>query len=92
MDALDTYEYVYTSKYSDLSFELGLTQYSQDILLKRQPQREKATVFGSNTTHNRVFSVVTQSYSVHLVKFLVEEEFASHYQSRISVTAMTLVG
>jgi hypothetical protein len=59
-----TYEHVYTSKYSDLSFELGLTQYSQDMLLKWQPQREKATVFGSNTTHNRVFSVVTQSYSV----------------------------
>jgi hypothetical protein len=34
------------------------------MLLKRQPQREKATVFSSNTTHNCVFSVVTQSYSV----------------------------
>jgi hypothetical protein len=56
--------HVYTSKYSDLTLELGPTQYSHDRLLKRQPQGGKATVFDPNTTHYRVFSVVTHSYSV----------------------------
>ena len=49
----------------DLDIELGRIWYSQDALLKRRPQGEKSTVFNPNTTRKRVFSAVTQSYSVY---------------------------
>jgi len=48
----------------DLDIELGRIRYSQDALLKQRPQGEKATVSNPNTTHKRVFSAVTHSYSV----------------------------
>lgn len=48
----------------DLDIELGQIRYSQDALLKQRPQGGKTTVFNPNTTHKRVFTAVTQSYSV----------------------------